>query len=72
MAQHIARLEAVGQFPKRVPLGPNRVAWIEGEVLESIQEDWIAEEAPKPLLKWSVDGRVGGPGHPFRHRKPVR
>lgn len=33
---HIARLEAAGQFPKRVRLGTGRVGWIEQEVL-----DWI-------------------------------
>lgn len=32
--QHIARLEKAGQFPKRVQLGPNRVGWVEAEVLE--------------------------------------
>ena len=36
--QHIARLEKAGQFPKRVPLGPNRVGWVEREVL-----DWLEE-----------------------------
>jgi prophage regulatory protein len=36
--QHIARLEAAGQFPKRVQLGPNRVGWIEAEVLDWLQE----------------------------------
>ena len=36
--QHIARLEKAGQFPKRVPLGPNRVGWVESEVL-----DWLEE-----------------------------
>ena len=36
--QHIARLEKAGKFPKRVQLGPNRVGWVESEVL-----DWIAE-----------------------------
>lgn len=35
--QHVARLE-VGAFPKRVTLGPNRVGWIEGEVLAWLQE----------------------------------
>jgi len=30
-SQHIARLEKAGQFPKRVPLGPNRVGWVERE-----------------------------------------
>ena len=36
--QHIARLEAAGQFPKRVQLGANRVGWIEEEVLAWLQE----------------------------------
>ena len=35
---HIARLEAAGQFPKRVRLGACRVAWLSGEV-----QDWIDE-----------------------------
>jgi len=30
--QHIGRLEAAGKFPKRVQLGPNRVAWLLSEV----------------------------------------
>lgn len=36
--QHIARLEKAGLFPKRVQLGPNRVGWVEQEVL-----DWLRE-----------------------------
>ena len=36
--QHIARLEKVGQFPKRVQLGPNRVGWVESEVLEWLEQ----------------------------------
>jgi prophage regulatory protein len=36
--QHIARLEAVGQFPKRVRLGQGRVAWVEEEIEEWIQQ----------------------------------
>ncbi len=36
--QHVARLEKAGQFPKRVQLGPNRVGWVESEVL-----DWLTE-----------------------------
>lgn len=40
--QHIARLEKAGQFPKRVPLGPNRVGWVEEEIDKWI-EDRIAE-----------------------------
>lgn len=33
---HIARLEAAGQFPKRVRLGQGRVGWVETEV-----DDWL-------------------------------
>jgi len=36
--QHIARLEKAGQFPKRIQLGPNRVGWIEDEVLDWLQK----------------------------------
>jgi prophage regulatory protein len=36
--QHIARLEAAGQFPKRVRLGPGRVGWVEEEVQAWLQE----------------------------------
>ena len=36
--QHISRLEAAGKFPKRIPLGAHRVAWLQEEVLA-----WIAE-----------------------------
>jgi len=32
--QHIARLEAAGQFPKRIRLGQNRVVWLLSEVTE--------------------------------------
>ena len=35
--QHIARLDKAGQFPKRVQLGPNRVGWVEAEVLNWLQ-----------------------------------
>ena len=34
--QHIDRLEKAGKFPRRVQLGPNRVGWIESEVM-----DWL-------------------------------
>lgn len=33
---HTARLEAAGLFPKRVPLGPGRVGYVEEEI-----DDWI-------------------------------
>jgi prophage regulatory protein len=35
--QHILRLEKEGRFPRRVQVGPNRVAWVEAEV-----EAWVA------------------------------
>jgi prophage regulatory protein len=35
---HIARLEAAGQFPKRLRLGACRVAWLAAEV-----QNWIDE-----------------------------
>ncbi len=37
-AQHIARLEKAGEFPMRVTVGPNRVGWVESEML-----DWLKE-----------------------------
>jgi prophage regulatory protein len=40
--QHIARLEAAGQFPKRIRLGQNRVAWLLSEV-----EEWLNERIAK-------------------------
>ncbi len=36
--QHIARLEKAGKFPMRVQLGPNRVGWVESEVLDWLQK----------------------------------
>ena len=44
--QHIARLEKAGQFPKRVPLGPNRVGWVEREVLDCIAEHLAQRDDP--------------------------
>jgi len=38
--QHIARLEAAGEFPRRIRLGQNRVAWLLVKV-----EEWIEERA---------------------------
>ena len=34
----IWRLERQGEFPRRIRIGPNRVAWVETEV-----EAWISE-----------------------------
>ena len=42
---HIARLEAAGQFPKRLRLGACRVAWYADEI-----EEWIDALPGSPLL----------------------
>lgn len=42
--QHVARLEKAGEFPKRVTLGPNRVGWVEQEVLDWLEERLLARE----------------------------
>lgn len=47
--QHIARLEKAGSFPKRVQLGPNRVGWVEAEVLDWLQKRLECREAPDRL-----------------------
>lgn len=44
--QHIARLEAAGKFPVRVQLGPNRVGWVEDEVLDWLQQRLDSREEP--------------------------
>lgn len=44
--QHIARLEKAGSFPMRVNLGPNRVGWVEQEVLDWLQEKLDRREVP--------------------------
>lgn len=45
--QHVARLEKAGQFPKRVQLGPNRVGWVENEVLDWLQKRLDGREEPQ-------------------------
>ena len=44
--QHVTRLEAAGQFPKRVRLGANRVGWVEAEVLDWLQKRIDRREVP--------------------------
>ncbi|MDA5095007.1 AlpA family phage regulatory protein [Aliiroseovarius sp. KMU-50] len=44
--QHVARLEKAGLFPKRVQLGPNRVGWVESEVLEWLEQRLANRESP--------------------------
>ena len=38
--RHLYTLESERKFPKRVPLGENRVGWIESEIV-----GWIEEKA---------------------------
>ena len=40
--RHLYTLEAERKFPKRVPLGENRVGWIESEI-----DDWIRDRAAR-------------------------
>ena len=42
--QHVYRLEAAGQFPPRVQVGANRVAWRESEV-----KAWIEARERGPI-----------------------
>jgi len=44
--QHVARLEKAGMFPKRIQIGPNRVGWVEAEVLDGLQERLDRREDP--------------------------
>ncbi|WP_448187927.1 helix-turn-helix transcriptional regulator [Azospirillum sp. sgz301742] len=39
---HLFRMEREGRFPKRIPLGPNSVGWLESEV-----DAWIAARVAK-------------------------
>ena len=49
-ASHIWRLERTGQFPKRVRLGKNRVAWLQSEVSAWV-EDKLASRPNTTLPK---------------------
>jgi prophage regulatory protein len=45
---HIARLEAAGQFPKRIRLGACRVAWLAEEVQHWIDERVASRDTVSP------------------------
>ena len=49
-ASHIWRLERAGQFPKRIRLGKNRVAWLQSEVSAWV-EDKLASRPNATLPK---------------------
>jgi prophage regulatory protein len=38
--EHVRRLEKAGKFPKRIPLGTQKIAWWRDEILA-----WLAERA---------------------------
>jgi prophage regulatory protein len=38
--RHLYTLETERKFPRRVPLGENRVGWIESEI-----DDWLSQKA---------------------------
>jgi prophage regulatory protein len=46
--QHVGRLEANGRFPKRLQIGPGRVAWRESEIL-----GWLEERRRGALRPWN-------------------
>jgi prophage regulatory protein len=52
--RHVDRLEAAGEFPKRVPVGTNRVAWIATEI-----DDYIDSLIAKRATDLGVLGSAG-------------
>jgi prophage regulatory protein len=72
---HIARLEAVGRFPRRVTVSPNCVAWIAEEIQSwqaaraaarfapKVEEAEAREaEAAKPEVREGPETEVARPG----------
>ena len=51
--QYLLILEKAGRFPRRVQLGPNKIAWVESEI-----DAWIDERARER----KVDDRPVGRG----------
>ena len=63
--QHVARLEKAGTFPQRIQLGPNRVGWVEDEVL-----DWLQRRLDsRKYLTDTPEKEQGWPGvhYPVTH-----
>lgn len=59
---HIYRLEQKGKFPKRVPMGDNRVGWIEDEI-DDYREEKIKSRSTRPGTAGST-GKIKGRGKP--------
>jgi prophage regulatory protein len=49
---HVDRLERDGNFPVRLQLSANRVAWVESEI-----DDWILSRPRGPLVAQSAAAR---------------
>ena len=50
--QHVGRLEARGVFPRRLQIGPGRVAWRESEIFA-----WLDERARGAHRPWQTAER---------------
>lgn len=50
-SHHVLRLEAANEFPGRLQLGPNRVGWLLGEVLDWIEVRKGARFGHAPALR---------------------
>lgn len=44
--QHILRLEKRGLFPRRIQVGPNRVAWLLSEIEEWVEKRVVERNTP--------------------------
>jgi prophage regulatory protein len=42
--QHVGRLEKVDEFPRRVQLSPNTVAWVDTEIDEWVEAKIVARD----------------------------
>lgn len=56
---HIRRLEHAGEFPQRVKIGANRVAWSLNEVLDWITA-WKARRGHAPETALACEDQAGG------------
>ena len=57
---HLWRLERVGKFPKRVPIGPSRYGYVESEIDAYINELIEARDKPKTALGATAIARTNG------------
>jgi prophage regulatory protein len=55
---HIWRLEQAGKFPKRVPVGPSRYAYVESEIDDHVAALIAARDADADTPKTAPRGEV--------------